>query len=352
MKVLQVLAGAEAGGAEMAYVDTCIALKQAGFDVEAATRPNKIRNPRLIANNIRVHELPFGGALDVYTPWKLKQIIAGFEPKIVQTWMSRAALKTPASSSDPKKYLKVSRLGGYYSIKYFKTTDYFMTATPDIKQYLIREGVNQSRITHINNFAETEMIEIKISRADLNTPEGAVAVLALSRLHESKALDVLIKSVVDLPQIHLWLAGDGPLRGELEALAQDLGIAPRVHFLGWRTDRAALLEACDICVFPSRYEPFGTVFLQAWQAKTPLITSNAQGPSQYVHDGSDGLVFQIDDVEGLKNAFIRMMEDVPLREAMVANGYARYVNEFTREKTVENYLSFYKDILNRENITF
>src|SRR4029077_20346142 len=93
-------------------------------------------------------------------------------------------------------------------------------------------------------------------RAPRAPPADATALLAPSRLHEKKGLDILLASLADLPGCIAWLAGDGPLEADLKALAARLGVAGRVRFLGWRTDRGPLLAAADICVLPSRWEPF------------------------------------------------------------------------------------------------
>lgn len=345
MKILQVMAGAERGGAEAAFVDTCVAMKENGFDVRAVTRPNDLRNPKLKEAGISCFELPFGGKLDFYTPYKLKKIIKEFSPDIVQTWMSRASVKTPAN---PDKYLKVSRLGGYYAIKNYKDTDYFIANTPDIKSYLEKEGVEAGRVVHINNFAPAETPKSKLTKADLNTPDKAIAVLVLARLHENKAIDILIRAVEDLPDIHVWIAGIGPLQQELEELAMRLGIENRIHFLGWRDDRPELMAACDIVCVPSRHEPFGNVFVQAWAASKPLVTSNSEGPGQYVRNGEDALVFNIDDVDGLRNALSGLSRDEALQRKIAEAGYKRYLEEFTATKTVEAYRSFYTDILARD----
>ena len=347
MRVMQVMAGAERGGAEAAFVDMCLALKDAGIEQSIVTRANDLRVPQLKEAGLAVDCLPFGGAVDLYTPWKMKQLIAKFRPQIVQTWMSRAAWKTPA---DPQHYRKVSRLGGYYKLKYYRTTDEFTTITPDIREYLIREGIDPARVRHINNFAETEAVEKPVTKQELNTPDNAVAVLALGRLHQAKALDVLIRSVENLHNVHLWIAGEGPLRDELAKVAYDAGVETRIHFLGWRSDRAALLQACDICVFPSRYEPFGTVFVQAWANHTPVICSRADGPRQFVRDGEDGLLFAIDDTAGLTAQLKKLIADKSLQEKLVANGYQRYLQEFTKERTVQAYLEFYNEILGRAGI--
>src|SRR5262249_59953116 len=105
-----------------------------------------------------------------------------------------------------------------------------------------------------------------VARPTLLPPAEALDPLRLPRLHEKKGLDVLLDALVELPQCMAWIAGDGPLEADLKARAARLGVKDRVRFLGWRMDRGALLAAADICVLPSRWEPFGTVMLEAWAA--------------------------------------------------------------------------------------
>ncbi len=348
MRIMQVMAGADRGGAETAFVDMCLALREAGVEQRIVTRANDLRVPQLREAGLQVDCLPFGGYPDIYTPYKIGKLIRSWQPEIVQTWMARASWKVPRLRN--ARHLTVSRLGGYYNLKYFKSTDYFTTITPDIRDYLIKEGVAPERVLHINNFAETETVTNALSKTDLATPEDAIAVLVLARLHPSKAIDTLIRAAATLPRVHVWVAGEGELRPELEALAATLGIASRVHFLGWRSDRAALLQACDICVFPSRYEPFGTVFVQAWANRTPVICSRADGPRQFVRDGKDGLLFDIDDVAALAGSIQTLTDNKDLCAQLVDAGYTRYENEFTRQKTVKSYLDFYAGILQRAGI--
>lgn len=346
MRILQVMAGGEHGGAETAFVDMCIALNEAGQDVEVVTRPNDIRVTRLIEAGLTVHTLPFGGKFDVFTKYKIGKIIKAFKPEIVQGWMSRGCSKIPAwkSSMGVPRYYVVARLGGYYKMKYFKTAEYFAAITPDIKKYLRKEGVAPECVCQINNFAETEHVSKPINRADYGTPDNKPLLLGLGRLHPAKAFDTLIKATAAVPEVHLWIAGEGPQREELEALIETLGVGPRVKLLGWRADRAALFQAVDICVFSSRYEPFGTVFVQSWAQKTPLITARSDGPRQFVRDGEDGLVVDIDDVEGMSAAIEKVIQNNDLRDNLVKNGYARYMGEFTKEKCVQAYLDYYRDM--------
>lgn len=355
MKTLQVMAGAAQGGAETAYVDLCIALREAGVDVVAATRRNPARQQRLTAAGIQTYILPFRGMMDVYTPYRLRKIIALEKPQIVQCWMSRAAQKTPGSPVRGHAFKKMCRLGGYYALKHFPHTDHFTTITPMIRDWLMSEGVAANRVTHINNFAEVEPASAekgaqKQFRANLRTPDDAFVYLALSRLHSSKAIDTLLDAFATTDaRAYLWIAGDGPERTRLEHQAERLGIVERVRFLGWRDDRASLLDACDAVVFPSRYEPFGTVFVQAWAAAKPVITSTADGPRQFVRNGEDALVFAIDDTAALSDALKRLKNDAALRAQLVQNGAARYAAEFTKTSTVEAYLRLYEEKIRELN---
>ncbi|MGH1404654.1 MAG: glycosyltransferase [Alphaproteobacteria bacterium] len=351
MKILQVLAGAEHGGAETAFVDMCVAMKDAGQDVEVVTRDNPVRVPRLREAGIKVYTLPFGGKLDFYTAFAIKRIIRKYKPDIVQTWMSRAAKhvrKWKPSLKVPPYYI-VSRLGGYYKIKYYQNTNYFVSITPDIKSYLVKEcGVDEGKIRQINNFAETEEVSTPVDRADYGVPKGAFLCLGLGRLHSSKAFDSLIEAVASLEGVYLWIAGEGPDRVALQALIDSRGLQDRVTLLGWRSDRAALFDAVDACVFSSRYEPFGTVFVQAWAQKTPLITTDSDGPRQFVRHEDDALMVPIDDIAQMSTAIKRVKDDQVLYDSMVVNGYDRYIREFTKEKSVEAYLAYFHDIIERE----
>ncbi|MGB2178294.1 MAG: glycosyltransferase family 4 protein, partial [Hyphomonas sp.] len=96
---------------------------------------------------------------------------------------------------------------------------------------------------------------------------------------------------------------------ELRAHCKRLNLDDRVRFLGWRNDRGALLAACDVVAFPSRYEPFGTVTVDAWAASRPLVAADAVGPAAYVKDGENGVLIPKNDVDALANALSKVISD-------------------------------------------
>ncbi len=346
LRILHLMAGAKDGGAETAFADTCIAMKEAGETIAVVTRSNNPeRIERLKKAGIFVHVLPFGGPLDVYTAWKLRGIIRAFRPDIVQTWMSRAAQKVPRWSprSGAPRYQVFSRLGGYYALKNFRATDYFIAITPAIRDWLMEQGVKPDRVRHINNFAETEPDAVAASRTAENTPDDATLLIALGRLHKAKAFDVLLDAMAMLPGVYLWIAGEGPERPALEAQIDRLALRDRVRLLGWRNDRAALLRAGDICVFPSRHEPFGTVFIQAWANRIPLVTTDADGPRQFVEDGKDGLIAPRENAYALAEQIQKIIADPDLEKDLIEQGFMKYEARFSKGRVLEAYQTFYLD---------
>ena len=91
-----------------------------------------------------------------------------------------------------------------------------------------------------------------IQRKHYFTPENAPVVLGMGRFHENKGFDILLEAISRVPGVYLWLAGAGPLRNDLEILAEKLAVKPRVRFLGWHENITPLLRAArwghDKCV--------------------------------------------------------------------------------------------------------
>jgi glycosyltransferase involved in cell wall biosynthesis len=272
----------------------------------------------------------------------LRRLLQEEKPDIVQTWMRRAASIVPGGLAQPV----VGWFGGYYEPRHFHRCTHFVGVTKDIVAHMQQKGVAANRAFYIPTFP-TVLEEAAASRASLDTPETAKVYLTLSRLHPKKGLDTFLKALAKMPGCYGWLAGDGPLESELASLAKELGIADRVRFLGWRTDRGALLRAADVCVLPSRYEPFGTVILEAWAAGTPFVAARSAGPAAHVQDGEDGLLVPIDDVKALADAMTKASEDDGLRQKLIANGRASYERDFTPEAVTRHWLQFYGDLAAR-----
>ena len=343
MRVMQVMAGAQFGGAEAFFVRLVIALHKAGLNQRVVIRENDQRVALLKAAGIEPVTLKFGGALDFKTPMMLKRELRDFKPHVALTWMNRATSKMPRRRPGDLNYVLAARMGGYYNLKYYRNCDHLVGNTQDICDYLTGEDWPQERTHYLPNFVAADTAP-PISRKSLNLPERAKFLLTLGRLHENKAFDTLIRALVEVPETYLGIAGDGPEREALENLAQELGVRPRIRMLGWRDDVPALLAACDAFVCPSRHEPLGNVVIEGWAQSRPVIAAASQGPSALIKEGVDGVLTPVDDAPAMAVAIKSVLNDDTFARDLAQAGRRRYEDEFTEAHVVKQYLNFFQEI--------
>lgn len=284
-------------------------------------------------------EIPFGGRLDMRTRWALRREAAEFKPDILFTWMNRASRISPKGA-----HVRVGRLGGYYKIKYYRRCDHLVANTEDIAEYLVEAGWPAERVHYLPNFVHGGDVA-PIDRQTFFTPERAMLILAMGRLHENKAFDMLLAAIARVPNVYLWLAGEGPLRAELEAQAESLGIKPRVRFLGWRFDTGALFAAADAFVCPSRHEPLGNVVIEAWAHGLPVIAADSLGPGTLIEQGETGVLVPVDDAGAMAGAIRRLIADDDFGKRLGRQGHAAYRADYTEEIVVAKYLEFFQRLL-------
>ncbi|AFX98993.1 glycosyl transferases group 1 family protein [Candidatus Endolissoclinum faulkneri L2] len=339
MRILSIIAGAVNGGAETFFVNITSALAEAGEQCRAVIRPNQHRRAALEAAGVWVSEAPFCSCMDFYTKKSLHNVITKFQPDIVLSYMKRASAFMPEGT-----HAKVARLGGLYNLNYFLNCDHLVCITEGIRRYVIDQGWPNDQCSVIYNFAECDKTPA-LDRASLGVPEEATIIFTPSRLHRVKGLDLLMRAIEDQTQIYLWIAGSGPEKKLLKRLSLELGINDRVSFFGWRRDTGAFFRSCDIVVLPSRYEPFGTVMLEAWAYGKPLIATNTDGPVEFICNGSDGLLVTKDEVNSLRDALLLMIQNNELAHRLSNAGSARHAAEFSKVACIANYRALFRRLL-------
>lgn len=198
-------------------------------------------------------------------------------------------------------------------------------------EYVPGVGVDLSR------FAAVKCRDVK--RAELGLAPGDFAVLAIGDLNSNKNHRVLVEAMAQLPgRVKLLIAGDGPLRGELQALAARLGVSDRVRLLGFRRDVAALLNACDLFCLPSRREGLPVSLIEAMATGTPVLASDARGCADVLGELGNTCIVHVDDPGSWAGAIRRFMDerDVPSSEQLCARS-AR----FGTDAVLTSYASVY-----------
>jgi len=143
----------------------------------------------------------------------------------------------------------------------------------------------------------------------------------------------------------LDLIGDGPLRSQMERLAEELGIAGQVHFRGQRKDVAELLAQAQISLLISNWEGFPLSILESMRAGLPVIASGVGGVGESVQDQETGYLVPRGDVDVLRDRIGRLLNDPGLRIRLGANGRRAYEQHFTLDRMVTKTLAVYREVL-------
>jgi glycosyltransferase involved in cell wall biosynthesis len=337
MKIAQLMAGARVGGAEGFFERLTIALHGAGDEVLPVIRQDPARAARLAVHGLAPVQLAFGGVFDLMTAPRLRHRLRQFRPQVTLAWMNRAARFAPRGP-----WALVGRLGGYYDLKYYRRCDHLVGNTRDIVRWIVAQGWPAERVHHLPNFVDDMG---SVLPAELPVPEGTPRLLALGRLHRNKGFDTLIRALPGIPGAALLIAGEGPEGAALAALAAEMGVADRTHFLGWRQDAAALLAACDVFVCSSRHEPLGNMVLEAWSASKPVVAVAAQGPMELITEGQTGLLVPQEAPEALGRAILSLLADPARRAVLGAAGRAAWAADHAEGPVLAQWRGFLQQVV-------
>ncbi|HVS14501.1 MAG TPA: glycosyltransferase [Thermoanaerobaculia bacterium] len=191
-------------------------------------------------------------------------------------------------------------------------------------------------------------------RRHLGLAEHASVLVALSALRPGKGLEVLIAALPALlelaPETRLLVAGDGPLRPALAALAASTGVDGAVVWAGFRRDVPALLAAADLFVAPSLEDAFPTSLLEAMTAGLPVVASRTGGIPEIVVPGKTGLLVPPGDPGALAGAMAALLADPVRRAALGAAGRRRVEERFSAVAWVERLTAVYRRILSPSDV--
>jgi glycosyltransferase involved in cell wall biosynthesis len=211
-----------------------------------------------------------------------------------------------------------SRLNAWLENRAFRQCRRLVAVSDQVRRELLDCGVPESQIEVIYNGVDLDRFSPGVrERGALALPDGAfVAAFAGDLKTSRKNLDAVIEVVARLPAIHLAIAGDTEA-SPYPARVKERGLSKRVHFLGQRSDVEKTMRASDVFVFPSRYEPFGLVLLEASACGVPVVTARSAGACDVLSDGGGAIIIEdAEDIDALTEAVRRIVEDSALRGRM------------------------------------
>lgn len=348
-------------------------LQEMGHQVEVAARNNLHEKKNLtLTEPDQIHEVNFCRSpfsLQVFPAYRqLKKVIESGKYDIVHCNTPVAGILTRLACRKLRKQGRVKVLyeahglhffkGGpksgwliWYPVeKLFSRLADMMVLINQMDYQLVKEKFHAKAVRRIPgigvNLSQFQDIGHGEVRQELSLEAGTPVILSVGELNENKNHKTVITalSMLENRQAHYCIAGNGPLLQTLTEHAKSLGVADRVHFLGYRRDVPALMHQADVFVLPSRREGLGMAAIEAMSCGLPLVSSNRHGINDYSIEGVTGFKHDPEDSRGFAASIDKLLSDEALRKQLGEN-CKKKAQEFTLEESLAQMKDIYLEIL-------
>jgi glycosyltransferase involved in cell wall biosynthesis len=323
---------------------------------------------------------PIAPARDIAALARVYRALCRFKPAIVHTHMAKAgivgrlaalAYNRTAGRRAPARVVHTYHghvLEGYFgsaATRVFtaaerqlaRASDAIVAISPHIQRELLTDyrigRSEQYRVVplgfDLSSLAAVNDRDRAASRAALDIPGDAQVVTTVGRLTAIKQHDLFIETarrVLDgHPRAFFLIAGDGELRGALEASARDRGLGERTRFLGWRRDLPVIYGASDVFLLTSRNEGTPVALIESLAAAVPVVSTDVGGVGDVLRGTDAGILAGFGDADALARAVAALLHDPLKRRAMGERGRASVVARYGLDRLVDDVDRLYRDLL-------
>ena len=231
----------------------------------------------------------------------------------------------------------------------FRKAKVVVAVSEKIKQELMDSGVPQEAIrVHLCGVDLQEFSPGYTERQKLGLPEQVPLALFVGDIRiNRKNLDTVLQALVQVPDLHLAVVGTTE-GSPYPQLAAQLGLSKRVHFLGYRNDVSQVMQAVDLFVFPSRYEPFGLVVLEAMASGLPVITATTTGASELITPECGVVLPDSEDAQALAQALLYLKSDSEVRKQM-GQAAREIAQQYSWTTVARSYVDLFEELTDREH---
>ncbi|GMV91452.1 MAG: hypothetical protein AMXMBFR82_12300 [Candidatus Hydrogenedentota bacterium] len=302
-------------------------------------------------------EAPFRGEADLWTAFKLSRAVRRLDIDILHAHTSHAlTYAVLARKLAGRGKVVASRRVDFpprqnaFSRWKYGAADHIIAISGKIAEVMRTFGVPESRLSVVYSGIDPARLDVPpLSRSSLGVPEGVPLLGNVAALVGHKDHQTLIAAMAEVlravPEAHLVVAGEGPLRPELERQIAGLNLGHAVHLLGFRNDVPAILKALDVFVMSSKEEGLGTSVLDAMAAGVPVVATAAGGIPEMVRDRSTGLLATARNPRQLADQVIEMVRDCRLAERLRENALTLVYDRFTTSAMVAGNSEVYENVV-------
>lgn len=347
------------GGQEQALL-LMTGLRRRGHCAElVAVRDSAIAS-RAEAARIRVHAVS-NRARRIGAARRLRQLIrekrfdlvyANEAHALTAAWLARAHRHVPVVAAR-RVVFPLSR--SPISLARYRAATRIVAISQTVRSELLAAGLDAQRIEVVPDGVEIPdpiRPEVRLhARERLGLPADAIVIVNVGALSAEKGHALLIEAFAKLRReignCRLLIAGDGPLRVQLERQAQGAGVGAAITFAGFVSDVDSVYRAGDLFAFPSLHEGAGTSLLRAMAFGLPVLALARGGVSEIIAHGGNGVLVQKASADALAQAAAAMLRDMELRERLSKAARETVASKYSADRMVERTAQIFDQLVSR-----
>ena len=268
------------------------------------------------------------------------------------------AARVPVVATEHNVYKSYKKKRSIINRLLAKKTDKMIAVSRAVKDEICaRDSIAPAKVEVIYNGIEVDRFKVpsaeekSAARVKLALDPKAPVIGTISRLSKQKGHTFLLKAFAELlasfPDLRLLIVGSGPLDEELRSEARELAIEENIIFTGARRDVPEVLKAIDIFAMPSLWEGFPVSLLEAFATGLPVVATPVGGVADAIERNLSGLLVEPEDVQGLKYALTKLLEDKEFAASLGKEARAVVEDRFSVTTMLDSMTSLYKDILEK-----
>ena len=347
------------GGQEIRTINEMIAVREQGVEVFLACRDNAIIKQKALESNIQVFTLPFRGNVDIKTLFALKKIIRKYAIDIVNThsgkdtWVGGAAAKLSGAKFIRTRHLS-NRIRSSRTNFINEIADYVFTTGESVRSDMINYNrIKPEKIQSIPTGIDVNLFDpSKFSRKDCRVRIGIkdddLAIGMVAILRQFKRHDLFLRSAKHLideypdKNFKFFLAGDGPMREDIEKWIGDFNLQKHVVMLGHVDNVAELLSALDIFVLTSdSKEGVPQSVMQALMMNKPVVATNVGSTKDLFQDN---FVLVDPDLDSISKGISSLVSNDSKINNFSKVARKSVVKDFSKGSMTKNILKIYKKL--------
>lgn len=366
MRIMYIIDSTKFGGAEMLLL-AMVKRYASDHDVSVVYFTHGPLYEDYVKLGVKIQRISTKGLKDPTVLPRLIGLMRSEKPDVVHTHLSKsdfiglpaaliAGVPARISTIHNVDQWRQNRLFSFIMRQWERVVHHHIAVSSKVRDYVLQYShYPAEKVTAIDNGVDTDQFDpariTPVSKDEWNIPADAPVIGMIARLEESKAHHILLDAaalvVKTMPKVRFLIVGDGPLRPDLEAQRERLGLQQNVIFAGIRRDVPNIMAMLDIVTFSSKWEGLPVALLEGMAMRRPIVSTSVGGIPDVVTSGKNGLLAPSGDAEALAEGYLKVLNDPMLAKAMGEAARQTVIDRFSAAAMHRNILDLYNTILKR-----